>query len=92
MTQEYLKNLIGKTFTSSDSDLKKYDGLKVVEVIKELTDEDYGREFLDDIDKKEEGKSRYLINTMYEVRLENNEVITVYEDEINPEYAGSWTE
>ena len=29
-------------------------------------------------------------NTMYEIRLENNEVITVYEDEINPEYAGSW--
>lgn len=27
---------------------------------------------------------------MYEVRLENNEVIAVYEDEINPDYAGSW--
>ena len=33
-----------------------------------------------------------MINTMYEIRLENNEVITVYEDEINPDYTGSWTQ
>ena len=86
-----MKNLIGKTFTSSDSDLKKYDGLKVVEVVKELTEKDYDRELIDDSDKNEKGESRYLINTMYEVRLENNEVIQVYEDEINPDYTGNWT-
>ena len=32
-----------------------------------------------------------LINSVnIRVRLENNEVIAVYEDEINPDYAGSW--
>lgn len=90
MSKEYMNNLVGKIFTSSDSELKQYDGLKVVEVIRELTEKDYDRELVDDTDKNEKGESRYLINTMYEVRLENNEVITVYEDEINPDYTGSW--
>ena len=34
MSKEYMNNLVGKTFTSSDSELKQYDGLKVVEVIR----------------------------------------------------------
>ena len=92
MSKEYMNNLVGKTFTSSDSELKQYDGLKVVEVIRELTEKDYDRELVDDTKKKKKGESRYLINTMYEIRLENNEVITVYEDEINPDYTGSWTQ
>lgn len=92
MSNEYMNSLIGKTFTSSDSELKQYDGLKVVEVIRELTEKDYDRELIDDTDKNEKGELRYLINTMYEIRLENNEVITVYEDEINPDYTGSWTQ
>ena len=92
MSKEYMNNLVGKTFTSSDSELKQYDGLKIVEVIRELTEKDYDRELVDDTDKNEKGESRYLINTMYEIRLENNEIITVYEDEINPDYTGSWTQ
>ena len=92
MSKEYMNNLVGKTFTSSDSELKQYDGLKVVEVIRELTEKDYDRELIDNTKKKKKGELRYLINTMYEVRLENNEVITVYEDEINPDYTGSWTQ
>lgn len=90
MTEEYKKNLIGNTFQSSDSEFKQCNGLKVIDVIRELTEEDYDRELIDDTDKNEKGESRYLINTMYKVRLKNNEVITVYEDEINPEYTGSW--
>ena len=90
MNREYMDKLVGKIFTSSDSELKQYNGLKVIEVIKELTEKDYDRELTDDTDKNEKGESRYLINTMYEVRLENNEVVTVYEDEINPDYTGSW--
>ena len=92
MSKEYTNNLIGKTFTSSDSELKQYDGLKVVEVIRELTEKDYDRELIDDINKNEKGELRYQINTMYEIRLENNEVIIVYEDEINPDYTGSWVQ
>lgn len=91
MTNEYKKSLEGKIFTSSDGELKQYDGLKVIEVVRELTEKDYDRELIDYTDKNEKGELRYLINTMYEVRLENNEVITVYEDEINSDYAGSWT-
>lgn len=90
MTDEYKKSLIGKTFTSSDGEFKEYDGLKVIEIIRELTEKDYDRELIDDTDRNKIGKSRYLINTMYEVRLENNEVIAVYEDEINSDYVGSW--
>ena len=92
MSKEYMNNLVGKIFTSSDSELKQYDGLKVVEVIRELTEKDYDRELIDNTDKNEKGESRYLINTMYEIRLENNEVITVYEDERNLDYTGSWTQ
>lgn len=90
MTKEYMDDLLGKTFTSRDSELKQYDGLKVIEVVKELTEKDYDRELVDYTDKNEKGQMRYQINTMYKVRLENNVVITVYEDEINPDYAGSW--
>lgn len=90
MTKEYMNNLIGKKFVSSDGELKQYDGLKVVEVIRELSDKDYDRELIDETNKNEKGESRYLINTMYEVRLENDKIITVYEDEINTDYCGSW--
>lgn len=90
MTNEYKQNLIGNTFISSDSSEKEYDGLKVVEIIRELTEKDYDRELIDGTDKNKKGECRYLVNTMYEVRLENNEIITVYEDEINPDYRGSW--
>lgn len=90
VTDEYKNGLIGMALSSTDSDLKQYNGLKVVEIIKELTENDYDRELIDDSDKNAQGNCRYLINTMYEVRLENNEVITVFEDEINPNYKGSW--
>ena len=90
MTNEYKKGLEGNIFTSSDGDLKQYDGLKVVAVIRELTESDYDRELIDDTDKNENGDIRYCINTMYEIRLENNVTIVVYEDEINPNYKGSW--
>ena len=92
MSEEYMEGLIGKTFISSDSELKQYDGLNVIEVIRELTEKEYDRELIDNTDKNEKCESRYLINTMYEIRLENNEVIIVYEDEINPDYTGSWTQ
>lgn len=91
MTDEYKNKLVGNTFTSSDGDFKQFDGLKVVEIIEELTGVDYDRELIDETDKNENGESRYLINTMYKVRLENNETLHVYEDEINPDYCGSWT-
>lgn len=90
MSNEYKQSLIGKTLSSTDSELKKYNGLKVTEVIRELTSEEYDRELIDDSNKNEQGKCRYLINTMYEIRLENNEVIQVFEDEINPDYKDSW--
>lgn len=90
MSDEYKRSLVGKTLSTTDSEFKKYNGLKVTEVIRELTNEDYDRELIDDSNKNEQGKCRYLINTMYEIRLENNEVIQVFEDEINPDYKGSW--
>lgn len=90
MNDEYKQGLIGKTLSSTDSELKKYNGLRVAEVIRELTEKEYDRELIDDSDKNEQGKYRYLINTMYEIRLENNEMIQVFEDEINPDYIGSW--
>lgn len=90
MSNEYKQSLVGKTLSTTDSEFKKYNGLKVTEVIRELTNEDYDRELIDDSNKNEQGKCRYLINTMYEIRLENNEVIQVFEDEINPDYKGSW--
>lgn len=90
MSDEYKRSLVGKTLSTTDSEFKKYNGLKVTEVIRELTNEEYDRELIDDSNKNEQGKCRYLINTMYEIRLENNEVIQVFEDEINPDYKGSW--
>ena len=57
-------------------------------VIKELTEKDYDRELLDDTDRNEDGKRRYEINCMYEVKLQNGEIINAYEDEINPNYCG----
>lgn len=90
MSDEYKQSLVGKTLSTTDSEFKKHNGLKVAEVIRELTNEDYDRELIDDSNKNEQGKCRYLINTMYEIRLENNEVIQVFEDEINPDYKGSW--
>lgn len=90
MNDEYKQNLVGKTLLSTDSELKKYNGLRVAEVIRELTEKEYDRELIDDSDKNEQGKYRYLINTMYEVKLENNKTIQVFEDEINPDYTGSW--
>lgn len=39
-----------------------------------------------------DGKYRYEINCMYEIELENGEIINVYEDEINPDYKGDYTE
>ena len=76
--------------SSSDSDLKKYDGMRVEKVIKELTEKDYDRELLDDTDRNEDGKRRYEINCMYEVKLQNGEIINAYEDEINPNYCGDY--
>ena len=57
---------------------------------KELTEKEYDRELIDDSDKNEQEKYRYLINTMYEVKLENDVIIQVFEDEINSDYCGSW--
>lgn len=51
-TESYKKKLAGNKFFSSDSDLKKYDGMRVEKVIKELTEKDYDRELLDDTDAK----------------------------------------
>lgn len=87
-TESYKKKLAGNKFFSSDSDLKKYDGMRVEKVIKELTEKDYDRELLDDTDRNEDGKRRYEINCMYEVKLQNGEIINAYEDEINPNYCG----
>ena len=63
---------------------------KVEKVIKELTEKDYDRELLDDTDRNEDGKRRYEINCMYEVKLQNGEIINAYEDEINPNYCGDY--
>ena len=81
-TESYKKKLAGNKFFSSDSDLKKYDGMRVEKVIKELTEKDYDRELLDDTDRNEDG--------MYEVKLQNGEIINAYEDEINPNYCGDY--
>lgn len=48
------------------------------------------RELLDDTDRNEDGKRRYEINCMYEVKLQNGEIINAYEDEINPNYCGDY--
>lgn len=56
MTNEYKQNLIGNTFISSDSSEKEYDGLKVAEIIRELTEKDYDRELIDETDKNKKGE------------------------------------
>lgn len=90
MTKEYMNHLTGNTLVSTASDLKIYNGLKVIEILRELTEDEYDRELVDDTDRNENGEFRYLINTMYQIRLENDKIVTVFEDEINPEYTGSW--
>lgn len=89
-TEEYKQKLIGNTFKCDDSSMVELNGMKVVEVIRELTEKDYDRELVDETDVNAEGKCRYEINCMYEVRLENREVIHVFEDEINPDYHGDY--
>ena len=90
-TEEYKKNLEGNIFHNSSScDYKDCDGLKVKRIIRELTDKDYDRELIDDSDKNADGKSRYEINCMYEVEIENGRIIQVFEDEINPDYCGDF--
>ena len=89
-TKEYKENLIGSTLDTNDTNLEKYNGLKVKRIIRELTDEEYERELLDDGDRNSEGKRRYEVNCMYEVQLENDKIINVFEDEINPNYIGDY--
>ena len=89
-TDAYKKSLEGSIFHTTDSELKELDGLKVKKVIRELSDNEYDRELIDDSDKNEAGKYRYLINCMYEIELENGKIIQVFEDEINQEYSGDW--
>lgn len=50
------------------------------------------KELVDESDKNIDGKYRYEINCMYEIELENGEIINVYEDEINPDYKEDYTE
>lgn len=90
-TDEYLKNLEGNIFHTSSEEFKKLDGKKVKKVIRELTDQDYDRELIDTSDVNENGNPRYEINCMYEVKI-GKKIIAVYEDEINPEYAGDFVE
>ena len=89
-TEEYKESLIGNTFNTYDTELEKYNGLKVKRIIHELTDEEYERELLDDAEKNNDGKRIYEMNCMYEVQLENDKFITVFEDEINPNYIGDY--
>lgn len=89
-TEEYKESLIGNTFNTTDTELEKYNGLKVKRIICELNDKEYERELLDDGDKNSNGKRRYEMNCMYDVQLENDKIITVFEDEINPNYNGDY--
>ncbi len=89
-TKEYMDKLVGNVFRSKSDDLKAFSGLKVKKIIRELTEKDYDRELVDKTDKDESGNCRYEINCMYEIELENGEIINVYEDEINPEYHGDY--
>ena len=73
-------------------DLAIYTGLTVRKILRELTEKEYDRELVDESDKNMDGKYRYEINCMYEIELENGEIINVYEDEINPDYKGDYTE
>lgn len=89
-TEEYKESLIGNTFNTTDTELEKYNGLKVKRIICELNDKEYERELLDDGDRNSSGKRRYEMNCMYDVQLENDKIITVFEDEINPNYNGDY--
>lgn len=89
-TEEYKESLIGNTFNTTDTELEKYNGLKVKCIICELNDKEYERELLDDGDRNSSGKRRYEMNCMYDVQLENDKIITVFEDEINPNYNGDY--
>ena len=89
-TKEYMDKLVGNVFRSKSDDLKAFSGLKVKKIIRELTEKDYDRELVDKTDKDESGNCRYEINCMYEIELENGEIINVYEDEVNPEYHGDY--
>ena len=89
-TEEYKESLIGNTFNTTDTELEKYNGLKVKRIICELNDKEYEREVLDDGDRNSSGKRRYEMNCMYDVQLENDKIITVFEDEINPNYNGDY--
>ena len=89
-TEEYKESLIGNIFNTNDTELEKYNGLKVKRIIHELTDEEYERELLDDGEINSNGKRGYEMNCMYEVQLENDKIITVFEDEINPNYIGDY--
>lgn len=89
-TKEYMDKLVGNIFRSNSDNLKEFSGLKVKKIIRELTEKDYDRELVDKTDKDESGNCRYKINCIYEVELENGEIINVYEDEINPEYHGDY--
>lgn len=92
-TKKYMDNLAGNKFISSCNDLAIYTGLKVrneysVTYQKKSTTGN----LLTESDKNIDGKYRYEINCMYEIELENGEIINVYEDEINPDYKGDYTE
>lgn len=89
-SKEYMDKLVGNVFQSNSDDLKAFSGLKVKRIIRELTEKDYDRELVDKTDKDESGNCRYEINCMYEIELENGEVVSVYEDEINPKYHGDY--
>ncbi len=89
-TEEYKESLIGNTFNTTDTEFEKYNGLKVKRIICELNDKEYERELLDDGDRNSSGKRRYEMNCMYDVQLENDKIITVFEDEINPNYNGDY--
>ena len=91
-TKKYMDNLAGNKFISSCDDLAIYTGLKVRKILRELTEKEYDRELVDESDKNIDGKYRYEINCMYEIELENGEIINVYEDEINQDYKGDYTE
>ena len=78
--------------TESFQSICIYTGLTVRKILRELTEKEYDRELVDESDKNMDGKYRYEINCMYEIELENGEIINVYEDEINPDYKGDYTE
>lgn len=73
-----MNKLVGNVFRSKSDDLKVFSGLKVKKIIRELNEKDYDWELVDKTDKDESGNCRYKINCMYEIELENGEIINVY--------------